>query len=410
MSSRRRFLTGLTGAAAATNAQPVSAAATVSSGATEKRTGIGLIGCGLRGSRLASVVQQLGQSQGVPADIVAVCDVYRPRLERAAKRFRATPYTLPAGLLSDPRVDGVIVATPDRVHVYNSLEAVRAGKAVYCEKPLTHWQQFNQLKQLVREVRERRCVFQVGAQWTSDPLWLRAADLVKQGYIGKPVHAQCGYFRHGDNGEAGMPIDDANAKPGPDLNWDVWQADAPQRPFTVSRFFQWRLYIDYSGGPATDLYPHPMTRLFKVLGVGLPRKVAALGGKFVYDNGRDVPDTFDMLIEYPSLTVSVLGTIANEHGLESVVRGTEATLRFDRGGFAIEPQQRSSKRRVAGAADRTELDHMRNYLECIRTGNTPNADIELAYRVQVPLIMAMRSFSEGKVAYFDEATETIRIG
>lgn len=406
MSSRRHFLTGVAGSAAAAQS---SQAAPTASGA--KPAGIGLIGCGGRGMHLASVVGQLRQRMGVAAEIAAVCDVYRPRRERAAQQFRAAAYARPSDLLRDPKVDGVIVATPDRAHVYNSLEAVRAGKAVYCEKPLTHWRQFDQLKQLVREVRERRAVFQVGSQWTSDPLWLRAADLVRQGYIGRPVHAQCGYFRHGDGGEAGMPIDDPNAAPGADLNWDVWQGDAPQRPFTVSRFFQWRLYMDYSGGPATDLYPHPMTRLFKVLGVGLPRKVVAVGGKFVYDNGRDVPDTFDLLIEYPeNLTVTVLGTIANEYGLESVVRGTEATLRFERGGFAIEPQRRSSKRPVAGGVDSTVLDHMRNFLECIATGATPNADIELAYRVQVPLIMAMLSFTEGKVAYFDEATESIRLG
>jgi len=405
MSSRRKFLGGLAGSAAAANA-----GAALQSGVSGSRLGIGLIGCGGRGSHLASVVTELGRNQGVPADIVAVCDVYRPRRERAAQRFNARAYALPSELLRDPKVDGVIVATPDRVHVYNALEAVRASKAVYCEKPITHWQQFDQLKQLVREVRERHALFQIGAQWTSDPLWLRAADLVKQGYIGKPVHAQCGYFRHGDQGERGMPIDDPNARPGPDLNWDAWQADAPQRPFTASRLFQWRMYIDYSGGPSTDLYPHPMTRLFKVIGVNLPKRVVAVGGKYVYDGGRDVPDTFDLLIEYPeNLTVAVLGTICNEYGLDSVVRGTEATLSFDRGGFVIEPQQRSSKHRVPAGTDRTELDHMRNYLECIRTRKTPNADIELAYRVQVPLIMAMRSFVEGKVAYFDAATETIRL-
>ena len=162
------------------------------------------------------------------------------------------------------------MATPDRVHVYNSLEAVRAGKDVYCEKPLTHWQQFDQLKQLVREVRERRSVFQVGAQWTSDPVWLRAADLVKQGYIGKPVHAQCGYFRHGDSGEAGMPIDDPNARPGPDLNWDAWQADAPQRPFTASRFFQWRLLHGLFRRPRHGPLPASHDAPFQSAGGGFP--------------------------------------------------------------------------------------------------------------------------------------------
>lgn len=406
MSSRRRFL-GALGASGVLAQTPASRQA----GSSKDRVGIGLIGCGARGSHLAQVVQELGQA-GVPASIVAVCDVYRPRRERAAQRFGAAGYGLPAELLRDPKVDGVIVATPDRVHVYNALEAVRAAKDVYCEKPLTHWRQFDQLKQLVREVRERRVVFQIGAQWVTDPLWLRAAELVKQGAIGKPVHAQCGYFRHGDGGERGMPIDDPNARPGSDLNWDAWQADAPQRPFTVSRLFQWRLYMDYSGGPSTDLYPHPMTRLFKVAGVNLPARVVAVGGKYVYDGGRDVPDTFDLLIEYPEkLTVAVLGTICNETGLDTVIRGTEGTLSFEQGGFLIQPQQQgSSKRRITMSIDRHEYDHMRNFLECIRTRQTPNGDIELGYRVQVPLIMAMRSFTEGKVAYFDAASETIRLG
>ncbi|HWQ56425.1 MAG TPA: Gfo/Idh/MocA family oxidoreductase [Bryobacteraceae bacterium] len=405
MASRRGFLGGLAGSAAAATAGSAQGRPAGS------RLGIGLIGCGTRGTHLAGVVRNLSQTLGEAADVVAVCDVYKPRRERAAQRFSAQPYGLAAELLRDPKVDAVIVATPDRVHVYNSLEAVRAGKDVYCEKPLTHWQQFDQLKQLVREVRERRTVFQIGAQWVTDPVYLRAADLVKQGTIGRPVHAQCGYFRQGDSGEAGMPIDDPNARPGPDLNWDAWQADAPQRPFTAQRLFQWRLFMDYSGGPATDLYPHAMTRVFKVMGVNLPKRVAAVGGKYVYDNGRDVPDTFDMLIEYPeNVTIAVLGTIANEHGLDTVVRGTEGTLTFSQAGFTIQPQQRSTKRRAMGGADRTEPEHMRNFLDSIRARKTPNGDIELGYRVQVPLIMAMRSYVEGKVAYFDAATETIRMG
>jgi predicted dehydrogenase len=262
---------------------------------------------------------------------------------------------------------------------------------------------------LVSEVRGRKNVFQVGAQWVTDPIWLRAAELVKKGAIGKPTHAQCGYFRMGDGGERGMPVEDPNATPGPNLNWDAFQADAPQRPFSVSRFFQWRMYMDYSGGPSTDLYPHPMTRLFKVLGVGLPSKVVAVGGKYVYDGERDVPDTFDLLIEYPDkLTVAVLGTITNATGIDTIVRGTEGTLSFDDGGLAIEPAA-GGKGRLRMTLVTQERDHMRNFLDCMRERKTPNCDIELAYRVQMPLIMAMMSFTEGKVARFDPATETIRM-
>ena len=403
MSSRRRFLSGLAAVGAGVPAVCRASAAA-------SKLGIGLIGCGLRGSHLASVVRSLA-AEGEQADIVAVCDIYQPRRERAAQRFGARPYAMAADLLRDPNVHGVIVATPDRVHVYNALEATRVGKDVYCEKPLTHWKQFEKLKELVWEVRARKNVFQVGAQWVTDPVWLRAADLVRQGAIGRPTHAQCGYFRFGDGGERGMPVEDPNASPGPGLNWDAFQADAPQRPFNVSRFFQWRMYMDYSGGPSTDLYPHPMTRLFKVLGVNFPSRAVAVGGRYVYDGERDVPDTFDLLIEYPErLTVAVLGTITNQTGIDTIVRGTEGTLSFHDGGFLIEPGPGSEKRRASMSLATQERDHMRNFLQCMRERKTPNCDIELAYRVQIPLIMAMRSFTEGKVAYFDATGETIRMG
>jgi len=403
MSSRRRFIGGLGATGAGLGA------ARAASPAAEERRGIGLIGCGGRGSHLASVVRGLAR-EGDPSDIVAVCDIYQPRRERAAKQFGARPYAIVADMLRDPNVQGVIVATPDRVHVFNALEATRAGKDIYCEKPVTHWKQFDKLKELVREIRARNNVVQVGAQWVSDPVWLRAAEMVRKGAIGKPTHAQCGYFRFGDGGERGMPVEDPNASPGASLNWDAFQADAPQRPFSVSRFFQWRMFMDYSGGPSTDLYPHPMTRLLKVLGVNFPSKVVALGGKYVYNGERDVPDTFDMLIEYPEkLTVAVLGTITNQTGLDTIVRGTEGTLSFNDGGFQIEPGPGSTRRRASMSLATQERDHMRNFLQCMRTREKPNCDIELAYRVQISLIMAMMSFTEGKVAHFDAATETIRM-
>jgi predicted dehydrogenase len=404
MSSRRRFLEGIGVSGAGLGA------AGAASAAPEGKRGIGLIGCGGRGSHLAGVVRSLAR-EGEPADIVAVCDIYEPRRERAAKRFGAKAYSSAGEMLRDPRVQGVIVATPDRVHVFNALEATRAGKDIYCEKPLTHWKQFDKLKELVREVRARQNVVQVGAQWVSDPIWLRAADLVRKGAIGRVTHAQTGYFRLGDGGERGMPVEDPNAAPGPSLNWDAFQADAPQRPFSVARYFQWRMYMDYSGGPSTDLYPHPMTRLFKVLGVNFPSKVVAVGGKYVYNGERDVPDTFDLLIEYPEkLTVAVLGTITNATGVDTIVRGTEGTLSFENGGFRIEPGAGSNKRPVSMSPGTQERDHMRNFLQCMRTREKPNCDIELAYRVQIPLVMSMLAFTEGKVAYFDAATESIRMG
>ena len=404
---RRKFLLAL---GATTSAGAGSATAQNKPPTAPKKIRLGLIGCGGRGNYLAGKVRQLAES-GEPVEFTAACDVYQPRLERSATRLKAKEYKVSADLVQDPNVDAVIIATPDRLHVLQALEAVRAGKDVYCEKPLSHWAQFDKLKELVREVRARQTVFQVGAQWSSDPMWARAAAQIKSGSIGKPVHAQTGYFRHGDSGERGMRIDDPNARPGVGLDWPAFEADAPKREFSVSRFFQWRMYMDYSGGPATDLYPHPMTRLFKALGVGLPKKVVAVGGHYVYNGERDVPDTFDMLIEYPEgLNVAVLGTIANDTGLDTVIRGSKGTVTYTGdAGLDFSPQPDSDAPRRSIRTDSTVSDHVADFLSSIRTREKTACDIELGYAVQVPLTMAMLSYIKGKVAVFDAAAEEIRL-
>jgi len=401
--SRRDLLRGL-GVTAAASVRTAQA-----QGARAVR--VGLIGCGGRGNHLAGQVAEL-KRRGEAVELSAVCDIYQPRLERTATKFAAKYYSEAAALLREAGVDAVIVATPDRLHVHQALAAVRAGKDVYCEKPLSHWAQFDLLKELRREVRQRKTVFQVGAQWVSNPIWTRAAEQIRKGAIGKVVHVQTGYFRHGDGGERGMPIDDAGAQPGRGLDWDAFQADAPRRTFSVSRFFQWRMFMDYSGGPSTDLYVHPMTRLYRALQPGLPRKVVAVGGKYVYNGERDVPDTFDLLIEYPQgMTVAVLGTLGNDTPIDTVIRGTEGTVRFT-GETALEftPQPGSKQPRRSIGVDVTIQDHLADFLRCIRTRETPRADLELGYQVQVPLIMAMRSYVEGKVAFFDATREEIRLG
>ncbi|MFN0166098.1 MAG: Gfo/Idh/MocA family protein [Bryobacteraceae bacterium] len=399
---RREFLGSLGGGAAFS----------ASSQTTEraKPLSIGLIGCGGRGSHLARRTLAV-KADGFPVELTAVCDVYQPRLERASVAFSAKPYASSSEMLRDAPLDGVIVATPDRVHVHKALEAVRAGKDVYCEKPLTHWMQFSLLKELVVEARRQKTVFQVGAQWVSDPIWTQAAAQIRKGAIGKVIHAQTGYFRRGDSGERGMPIDDPNAQAGRGLDWDAFQADAPRRDFNVSRFFQWRMYLDYSGGPITDLYPHPLTRLLKAIGAGMPSRVVSVGGRFLYDGGRDVPDTADLLIEYPDgPTVSVLGTIGNSSPIDTVIRGSDGTVTFDQSNglvFASMPGAKGANSTLD--SQRYEDNHLRNWMECMRSRKTPVCDIELGYVVQVPLIMAMRSLIERKVAVWDASNEEIRM-
>jgi len=281
-------------------------------GANE-RIGIGFIGCGGRSGAHFNVVHWLKTQAKKPIDIVAVCDVYKPRMEQRAKGYGAKGYMDYRELLDDANVDVVCIATPDHQHGYQAIDAVRAGKDVYCEKPVTHWRQFELTKRLAAEVKKSGRVFQLGTQGMYDSAWKQMKDLIADGLIGRPIHAECGYFRVGDWGERGMPIDDANVRPGSELNWKAFLGDAPKRPFDVSRFFRWRMYEDYAGGPSTDLFPHSLTPVLSMLGVSMPSTVVATGGKFRYQE-REIPDTFNMLIDYPeNITVAVLGTQGNNY-------------------------------------------------------------------------------------------------
>ncbi len=410
-SDRRQFLSGVAGAGLAARAM-------AQSGAAQKKLRVGLIGAGGRGSYLGKTIKQFSE-QGDPVELVSVCDIYQPRLERAEVALKAKGYARTADMLKDPSLDAVVIATPDRQHVFNMMEAIRAGKDVYCEKPVTHWAQFDKLKELVHENRKLKRVIQIGTQYVSDTVWERAGEQIRQGAIGKVVHAQSCYFRRGDQGEAGMPIDDPNAKPGVGVDWETFQADAPRHEFTVSRLFQWRLYMDYSGGPLTDTYPHMLTPLVKMLGAGFPKKVVATGGRYFYGGLRDVPDTFDLLIQYPQgLDIAFLGSFVNYVGIDTLVRGSEGVARKSDLAITIEPLKgvgRPKQELPTDTETRGEghsnlaVAHMKDFLNCVHTRGVPRGDLELAYRVQTPLIMAMQSHLQNKVALFDEDSETIRL-
>ncbi|MCL4794742.1 MAG: Gfo/Idh/MocA family oxidoreductase [Bryobacteraceae bacterium] len=382
------------------------------------RLGLGFVGVGGRGTGVANTVVKL-IAAGENVEITSVCDIYQPRLERAETRFKAKGYARSADMLSSTSLDAVVIATPDRHHVANTLEAIRAGKDVYVEKPICHWAQFDQLKQLVHENRKIGRIVQVGTQFVADSVWEKSAEAIKEGAIGKPVHAQTCYFRRGDQGERGMKIDDPNAKDGLGVDWETFQADAPRRPFNVSRLFQWRMYMDYSGGPITDTYPHMLTPLLKMLNPGFPKKVVALGGRYYYNHDREVPDTFDLLIQYPQdLTVVFLGTFINATRIDTLIRGSEATLTRKTEAVTIEPARGSAVPAREIPADihsfgeghaQQLVAHLKDFFECVRTRKQPRGNLELAYIVQTPLLMAMQAHLHEKVVYFDTAREEMRM-
>ena len=246
--ARRDFLkTGAAGVAAGLSAAAAYPAPTIAAegakGPIPARASASSAPAGAAGPTSAYCMEFKKEGRVEP---VAVCDVYGPRVRAAAEAPAArsiattrTCWPTRAWISSaSPRPTG---STPRR-------RSTPCGPArtCTCEKPLTHWLQFDLAKQLADEAEKHKRIVQVGTQYMADDAYAQAKKLIREGVVGKIVHVQRGYFRRGDWGER-MPIPDPNAKPGPDLDWEQFLGDAPKVPFTVSRFFQWRHVLGLLG-------------------------------------------------------------------------------------------------------------------------------------------------------------------
>jgi len=414
--NRREFVQTVskaTLAAAATKAFPFVSRGKVI-GAND-RIGVGFIGVGGRGNSHLSVVQKL-IAAGENLQIVAACDAYRYRLDEATKRYGGKGYMKHAELLADPAVDVVLIATPDRLHVPHAIDAIRAGKDVYCEKPMGHWSQFDLCREFADETRKLQRVVQVGNQGNSSAAWAKVRELIQQGVAGKLQHVQAGYYRLGDWGER-MRIPDPEAKPGPDLDWEGFLNNAPKVPFTVERFFSWRRYLDYAGGPCTDFFPHVFTPFVSALGLNYPSLVVASGGVFKFTTyDREVPDTFNMCVDFPEkASVVLVCTQANPYTSEPAIRGDEGAITLQsvswESGFeslTVIPNKGKPETIPGSKPEATSL-HWKNFLHCVRTREKPVSDVEFALKVQAALCMGMLAWQNRKVATFDPTTRQILI-
>jgi predicted dehydrogenase len=377
------------------------------------RLGVGFIGVGGRGrNHLDTVIGMI--NQGETLRVVGISDTYGPRMRAAAEHARAKTYPNYRELLADPAIDIVCIASPDRLHVPQALDAIRAGKDVYCEKPMGHWSQFELSKEFYRETKRLERVVQIGNQGNSNVAWAKVADLIQQGAIGRPQLVQAGYYRYGDWGER-MPISDPNANPARIWIGMLSSAMPPKSTSPSIAFFSWRKYLDYAGGPCTDLFPHVLTPFISLLGLKFPSMVVASGGIFKYDSyDREVPDTFNMCVDYPQkLSVVLVCTLANEFPTEPAIRGDEGTITMQgpafEGGFdSVTFIPRKGERVVIpGSKPNTTLLHWRNFLHCVRTREKPVSDVEFGYHVQIAMNMAMLAWLNQKVARFDSVSEQI---
>jgi len=392
--TRREFV-GAAGAATLATARSYGQVA----GAGE-RLRIGILGCGGMATEHMKSLVKMRQADNL--EIVAVCDIFDKRTAAAAQLTGGRPYKDYRQVLALKEVDYVLIATPEHWHYRMAMDAAAAGKHIYCEKPMTRTSQ--QSKALVARVKATGVKMQVGVQGMSDDSYETAHRYVQQGALGKVVVAEIDYSRNLED-DIWMYDIDPDARPGVNLDWKARLGSAPKRPWDPQRYFRWRRYWDYSGGIATDLFIHRVTRVIKALGLTFPERATGAGGKWFFKTA-EVPDTFNVMLDYPDgPTVLLVSSLANDTAVEHVLRGHKATLRFTRTGFVIEPQKlfanevKLVEHKKTGA-ENVELHH-RNLQRAIRHGEPLKCDCMLGWYGVVACEMGVLAFRRQQYVRWD---------
>jgi predicted dehydrogenase len=253
---------------------------------------IGLIGSGIIGHYDTDAALKV---PGV--EIVAVCDLYSGRLERAKEKWGSAIFTTKdyREILNRKDVDAVLICTSDHWHDRISIDAMNAGKHVYCEKPMVHHIEEGQA--VIDAQKKTGKVFQVGSQVASSLATLEAKKIYESGIIGELTYVEATNDRSSANGawQYTIPTDASTET----VDWDRYVGDAPKTPFDAKRFFRWRNYKDYGTGVAGDLFVHLLTNLHTVTGSIGPSKIFALGELNYWKDGRDAYDLVTSLMQYP---------------------------------------------------------------------------------------------------------------
>jgi predicted dehydrogenase len=287
-----------------------------------ERVTVGMIGAGARAHELMEAIRQ-----NPGAEIVAVVDAYKGRVERAIERTggRAKAFRNYQEILADKGVDAVVVATPDHWHQRMILDAVRAGKDVYCEKPMTY--RSSEGREIIKAAQQTGRIVQAGSQGVSSDLSAKAKEIIRSGKLGKISLIRAAFNRNTASGAWVYPIP-PDASPAT-VDWEMFLGPAPKRPFSLERFFRWRCYEDYSGGIATDLFVHLTTSIHFLMDANMPSWGMAMGQLYRWKDGREVPDTLNALLEYPEgFTVNLSSTFNNQLTAEGGLQflGTEGAL------------------------------------------------------------------------------------
>lgn len=373
-------------------------------GANEKIR-LGFIGVGSRG------FDHFKQFQAMPdVELVAVADVSQSKLDRAKSAApQVRTYRDYRALLDSSDVDAVVISTPDHWHAIQTIHACQAGKDVYVEKPLGH--NIREGRAMVQAARKYNRVVQMGTQQRSGPTWIEAVERIRSGEFGKIslVRTWNCWGLESIHADMGSPPD---SDPPPGVDYDMWLGPAPSRRFNPRHFdFYFYYHWAYSGGMLSAWGVHLFDVVIWAMGPTI-NAVTTVGGKLVFNDARETPDTAAVIFECPGYVWTYELRHGNgkdpwgemDHGIEFY--GTKASLRINRRGYTVFLEDaRSEPLRVADRGQDTP--HKRNWLECIRSRKRPNADVELGHLASIPGHLGNISYRVGRRIVWDGQNETI---
>jgi predicted dehydrogenase len=373
------------------------------------RPNIALIGCGARGSYLQTVFQKLNN-----APLVGACDVW---LTRAKQAQSIAPGAIVTGdhrkILEIPNLDAVIVATSDHWHAPIAIEALNAGKDIYVEKPLTL--NMEEGPRIVHAARANNRICQVGAQQRSGSHYIEAHErFLKTGKLGKVNLARTWWF-DGGNGAPPKPGTGGHSTPigltekPADLDWNRYVAPVKWRAWDPPQFFNFRNYIDLNGGIMTDKFVHWVDVVHMFMDQDGPVTADTAGGIYMSHDGRTVPDTLNVHLEYPGNWVCTYSNTPQaglqREGIEFC--GTHGHLRIDRTKYEYFGPEKDAAPVVTPCKTDLVEEHVQNFLDCIRSRKLPNGDVQKGHRSAQAAHLANLSFTQHRRINFDQEREIV---
>jgi len=399
--------------------------------------------------------------------LTGVCEVFDDRAEAAidasantresvansSKAPRARRYRTYHDLLASKDIDAVIIATPDHHHAQMTIDAVNAGKHVYCEKCMVRTEE--EIYKVVDAVKKTGMVYQLGHQSRHSPTYAKAKELISKNILGKISLIETTTNRNTQKGAWIRHLyPDGTPKPGSfeSIDWKQWLGKSPYVPFSIDRYYSWTKWLTYGNGIWGQLFSHDFDAINGITGYGIPKTCITSGGVYFYKDNREIPDVFQAVYEYPDrgTTLMYSATLSNSRHRGNVIMGHDATMELggtlkikadlDSTRYKKEIESgmintsqpfvtiSSSRRNVDGMTsastkyyedrglvnvdiDGMQFDltylHIKDWLDVIRNGGETSCNIDKGFEEAVTICMATKSYKEKRMVKWDSVKRQI---